>query len=204
MLCCFFDLLTVPLLTLTVPLLALYWRGIFDRESRKLTLADLCILSAVWLAGYAVCWLTKWAIVAVATNEPVIRDVADVIRRRIGIGSGPLGDGGQPLEVSAARAIFLNAKVCWYGWLIVALLAIVRIRPLAAALASARRAGWRGVAVPLALFSMPFAWLAVVQQHSIWHAWFVARIYFTSFALLFALILVPRPSNPRMEPAPRR
>lgn len=43
------------------------------------------------------------------------------------------------------------------------------------------------------LFAMPFAWLAVVEQHSIWHAWFVSRIYFTSFALVIAGILaLPR------------
>ena len=114
-----------------------------------------------------------------------------------------MGDDGQPLSVSAVRSIFMNARVCWYGWLIVGGLATARIRPLAAAALSNRKWSFSDAAVPLALFGMPVAWLALVQQHSIWHAWFVARIYFTSFAIMLGLILTPRlksEGQPRADP----
>ena len=192
MLCSFFDLLTVPLVTLTVPLLGLYWKGEFDEDSEKLTVRSIFILSVIWLAGYSICWATKWAIVGVIGERGVITQISEVIQHRIGIGSGPLGDFGKELKVTAARSIMINAWVCRSGWLIVSSLAIIRIRPLVAAIRSNKKWGFSAVAVPLVLFGMPMVWLAVVEQHSISHAWFVAGIYFTSFAIMLAWILAPR------------
>jgi hypothetical protein len=188
MLCCFFDLLTVPLVTLTLPLLGLYWKGEFDGDNQKLTLHSICILSALWLAGYSICWATKWAIASVIGERGVITAISNVIQYRLGIGSGPLGDA----SVTAARSIIINARACWYGWLIVSGLAITRIRPLAAAMLSKKEWSLSAVLVPLVLFGMPMLWLAVVEQHSVWHSWFVARIYFTSFAIMLSAILAPQ------------
>jgi hypothetical protein len=191
MLCCFFDLFTVPLVTLTVPLLGLYWKGEFS-EGEKLTVRSICLLSVMWLAGYSICWATKWLIVFMIYGRGAMTDLANVIQHRIGLGRGPMGDNGEYLKVTALRSILINAKVCWYGWVIVSGLAIARIRPLAIAMSSIKQWSYSAIAVPLVLFGMPVVWLAVIEQHSIWHSWFVAQIYFTSFAIMIALILVPR------------
>jgi hypothetical protein len=191
MLCCYFDLFTVPLVSLTIPLVGLYWKGELS-EGEKLTVRSICLLSVMWLAGYSICWSTKWLIVFVINGRGAMTDLANVIQHRIGVGGSPMGDNGQYLKVSALRSILINAKACWYGWLIVGGLAIARIRPLARALSSFKQWSFSGVAVPLVLFGMPLVWLAVMQQHSIWHSWFVARIYFTSFAIMIAWILEPR------------
>jgi hypothetical protein len=195
MLCCFFDLFTVPLVTLTIPLLGLYWKGEFTADNQELTVRSICLFSVMWLAGYSICWTAKWAIVGLIGGRGVITEISRVIQHRIGLGGGPMGDDGQYLSVTAARSILTNARVCWYGWLIVSGLAIARIRPLTAAMWSSKKWSLSAVAVPLVLFGMPVAWLAVMEQHSIWHSWFVARIYFTSFAIMIALILRPRLSD---------
>jgi hypothetical protein len=197
MLCCFFDLLTVPLVTLTVPLVALYWKGEFDGGSPKLTIRRIFMLSAIWLAGYSVCWAAKWAIVALIGGTGVITELSKIIQHRLGIGGGALGDGGQDLSVSAARSILSNIRVCRYGLLIVTGILIVRIRPLMARIrpwaARLSKGSLSAVAVPLLICGMPIAWLAVMQQHSILLSWFVARIYFGSFAIVLAFFLAPGP-----------
>jgi hypothetical protein len=191
MLCSFCGFLTVPLITLTVPLVGLYWKGEFGADNEKLTVRSIIILSVVWLAGYSLCWAAKWAIAGAVGERGVIAEISQVIQHRIGIGGGPLGDTGGDLSVSATRSIVATARTCWYGWLIVIGLAIARTRQLVAAMLSKKRWSFSSVAVPLVLFGMPIVWLAVLQQHSIWHAWFVARIYFTSFAIMLAVILTP-------------
>jgi hypothetical protein len=191
MLCSFLGFLTVPLITLTVPLLGLYWKGEFGADNQKLTVRSIFLLSIVWLAGYSLCWATKWAIVGAIGERGVIAEISRVIQHRIGMEGGPLGDTGGELSVSAARSIIINARACWYGWLVVMGLAIARIRPIAAALQSIKEWSFSTAAVPLALFAMPLVWLSVLQQHSIWHFWYVARIYFTSFAMMLAMILAP-------------
>jgi len=198
MLCSFFDIFTVPLITLTVPLLGLYWKGQFDADSPKLTVRRICVLSAIWFAGYSGCWATKWAIVAVVDGPGVVTELSKIIEHRLGIGGGPLGDAGHNLSVSAGWSILLNAKSCWYGVLIVTGLSIARIRPLiarirpwAAATLSNKKASVSAAASPLLIWGMPIAWLAVVKQHSIQHSWFVARIYFSSFAIVLGFILTP-------------
>jgi hypothetical protein len=192
MLCAFFDLFTVPLITLTVPLLGLYWKGEFDSEGRKLSVCDIFVLSVLWLAGYAVCWAAKWVILGALGGTKVVSEISYIIQHRIGFGSGPLGDGGRELSVSLSGSILANARACWYGWLIVIGFVIARMHPIAAAVRSNKKWNFAAFSVPLVLLSMPIAWLAIVEQHSISHAWFVARIYFTSFAIILAAILAPR------------
>ena len=198
MLCSFVDLFTVPLVTLTVPLLGLYWKGKFDADSPKLTVRNILTLSAIWLAGYSFCWATKWVIACMIGGAGAITDLTGIIERRIGIGSSPLGDEGQAFSVSPARSIFVNARVCWYGLMIVTGLAAARIGPLSKAILSRKNWDLRAIAVPLVLFGMPVVWLAVVEQHSIWHAWYVSRIYFSSFAIVIAFILAAG-SNPKSD-----
>jgi len=192
MLCCFFDLFTVPLITLTVPLLGLYWKGECDSGSRKLTLRSMLILSTLWLAGYSICWATKWLIAGAILGKGAATEISNVIQHRIGVGSGPLGDEGQEFSVSAAASILDNARQCWPGLLAISGLTIARIRPITAAVRSNMRRSSSTLAMPLMLFLMPLVWLAIVKQHSMWHAWFVARIYFSSFAMLIAFILAPQ------------
>ena len=188
MLCCFLNFLTVPLLSLTIPLLALYWKGEFDADSSKLTLRELLVLSALWLTGYAACWASKWILTAILLNGGVVTDqLGAVIRYRLGMGPDP--NGSLPRPVSPARSVFKNVRSCWSGCLIVVALAIIRFRPLLSAARSRKRVNIAAVAVPLVLFTMPVAWLLALEEHSILHAWFVSQIYFTSFALLLAMIL---------------
>ena len=198
MLCCFFDILTVPLVTLTVPLLGLYWKGKFDAGSPKLTVRRIFLLSAIWLAGYSVCWATKWAIVGMIGGSGEFAGLFNIIQHRLGIGGGPLGDEGQQLSVSAGHSVLANLRVCRYGVLIVAVLTIARIQPLTgrmrswiATIRTNKTEGLVALAAPLALFGLPLLWLAVMQQHSIQLAWFVGRIYFSSFAIVLAFLLAP-------------
>ncbi len=192
MLCCFFDFLTVPIVTLAVPLLGLYWRGGVIPGSPKLTVGRILIFSALWAAGYSICWTTKWIIVAALGEPSVMNEILKIIKHRLGTAGGPLGDRGEALSVSATRSILDNARWCRHGLILLAVVALIRARVLVPRLDSVWRWSLSAAARPaLVIFAMPFVWLATVQQHSIVHSWFVAPVYFCDFALLFMVILAP-------------
>jgi hypothetical protein len=194
MLCSFLSFFIVPLLSLTIPLLALYWKGEFAPGNNRLTLRGISILSTIWLTGYATCWASKWILAAcLLGGGAVTEQLSAVMRYRLGTGPGPAD--APHLSISPVRSILLNVRACWYGCWIVGALLIVRFRPLLRAARSWKHRTIAGFAVPGTLFAMPIAWLLVVEEHSILHAWFVGQIYFTSFALLIAALLHPSTKN---------
>lgn len=83
----FFDLMTYPLVTLGVPLIA--YLGT-DREclhSIKKGFKSIIVYSLSWVIGYAGMWMSKWIIASVLTEENVILDAIEQMRFR-SIGGG--------------------------------------------------------------------------------------------------------------------
>jgi len=88
----FFDFLTIPLITLGLPLLmvlAMMWReharhASFGKASRRETLRA----SSAWVGGYALFWFAKWAIASVLLKQNVIRNAIEQIFLRGGSQSG--------------------------------------------------------------------------------------------------------------------
>lgn len=81
----FFDFLTVPVITLGVPLI-LYFL-IEQKHSNIYTIKKsirLIIISGIiWILGYSLTWLAKWFIVGVFCNRNVLEIVNNQIRFRI-------------------------------------------------------------------------------------------------------------------------
>jgi len=184
MLTAYVDLSTSPLVTLTIPLLVLFWCDAWPRTlSVRSSAATAAILCIYWLLGYASCWAAKWILATVFLNSASIADVAGEVLRRIS-GNVPGLDDGQ---ATSLKSIYDNFIQCRNGFLILGIavalrLLVIRRYPLRAVLSFDRlaTAAW--------IVSLPIIWLALVRNHSIIHAFFVAPILIPSFALLLATL----------------
>ena len=86
---CFFDFLTVPILTLCMPafLLSLTKKknGTIAKENFTSTIA----YSFLWLVGYVITWIAKWGIVYFVLNTNIFQSALSQVLYRI---SGPVSD----------------------------------------------------------------------------------------------------------------
>jgi hypothetical protein len=186
MLASFVDMLSAPLLTLSIPLLALYWANAWPGGSGSRPVwVSIVMMATFWLAGYGLCWATKWLIVIAIFNGDVAT-VTTALSHRI---YGGL-DGDEAIQPTALMSIVSNLKECQIGiWIVGAFLGVLFWR--------LPRSGRRhpisppdlghGLAGSL-LFLLPFVWMAVLQNHSTVHSFFVAQIFYPSFALVLGLI----------------
>lgn len=202
MLCSFLDLSTIPVVSLSLPLLALYWKGDADPASPRLTASDIVILSILWAGGWLVCWMCKWLVAAIGGEPAVLATLQNIIAHRLGGGVGPLGDDGRPLAVTPIVSLTHNLSFCVWGLILVMALVTSRARSIAAAIVRGKRRALADYLPPLMIFLLPIVWLCAVEQHSIWHASFVSRVYLTNFAMVIAWLLrLPKSTLDREEPA---
>jgi hypothetical protein len=203
----FFDLFTVPLLTIGMPLVAiLLYRaeraGLTARRALMITLAS----GAVWTAGYAASWSAKWMIGTVALQHNVLADAVESIAIRTG------AIGGTPIVAALYHNIrYLlpllrldSSGALQGGWSTALLIVCVLLGAVTlCVLAFVRNDRSRGLARRLspALIPavLPFLWILLVSEHTNVHMWFTYRILavplFAVFAVLFACVRSWNPSD---------
>jgi hypothetical protein len=178
----FFSQLCYPLLSLTIPLFGVFWAVGFQKKQR---IAETFVLvltaTCLWLIGYAATWATKWLLAAFFVDG-VFDHVLKAATFRLGgtyglIESTLAGSFIHVLRETQASAIF--AVVC----LIASFVPLVRfVKTLD------RR--WSNLSSFVIIFGLPFIWFAGLRNLTIIHAWFVSAALYTSFAMLFSLLLM--------------
>ena len=184
----FVDLLTTPLITLTVPLLALYWAKAWANPSPGLpSWASAALAAGVWAMGYISCWALKWIIViAVFDGDPTI--VTGSLAHRL---SGPL-DWDRTVQPTVGMSLAENLRQCWSGLIVVTGFLVARVGMYLGSPTMYRITfPFPSFADALCfgfLFALPFVWVMILRNHSFVHAWFVSQILYPSFALVLGLI----------------
>lgn len=162
------------------------WRR---RPDRLLAVAAAAgVAAAGWLGGYAVTWMTKWAIAVAVFGQSAWAEILGVITNRIqGQYDGLVVPGiGQPTvrnflfwyqTIPTARVIF------WCGVVIVLIGAVaVLVRQRVAAIAGALV-----LASPILLI---VGWLELLSNHSQIHVFFVYRSVPAAIGIVVAAIVV--------------
>lgn len=182
----FFDLLTTPLITLTIPLLALYWGGLLPGSAHfPRPLASLALISCVWALGYVGCWAMKWVATSLLFDVSFSHHVLGAIAFRL---SGSV----EGTETTISKSVGSNLWESRNGLIIIT--GLVAVRVVTALFLTRSRCftlPFRSVseaATFLILSGLPFVWLCAARNHSIIHAWFVAPILYPTFALTIALV----------------
>ena len=162
MIVAFLDLLSVPLLTLGIPLLIIY------AKEKRITFMHILLYCILWGIGYGLFWIAKPLIATYILQQDIIADFYHQAIYRIG-GSSP-----RPAEIPIwLQAITLNGRV---------LIALVPIF-----LYFRKKIFWNiKCGMPLLFIGgMPVLWVCILANHSAIHYWFTARIFMIScFALL--------------------
>lgn len=166
----YFDLITVPTLTLGLPLLV--WIASRRQHDRRQGLLGILWMSLWWLGGYVATWLTKWGLATLLTDMNVLADA-------YAGGSGWLDDGGRFVFNAIAECA---KRVHWQYLLpVVALLVVAMVR-------FPRREGG-SLALQYALVMLvPVVYYILMAKPAVHHSWFNYRAYATAVAALIAAL----------------
>jgi hypothetical protein len=209
MLAAFVDLLTAPLVTLGIPLLVLLllWQRADATYSWRAGLIDSARLSVTWGVGYALCWSSKWLIgsallginvVGQAMHEAAFWMGANgaIVAQSAAGGARAHSLGGIGSNLAMLVPLFgiqndMSGLQTGVVIAVVGLTAVLFGGVIAVALRYHRP--WRRWldTLPLLLVgAFPYAWYAVLHQHSAQHFWFTYRDQVITLFALSAYVLV--------------
>ncbi len=165
----YLDLLTMPSITLTVPLCLLC---ALDGKGRESGLKRLGWYSVLWLAGFGGMWAAKWLLAWIWQGESFLQNVLTTVSIRASASVG---------EESASRlgTLLRNGRELFAtGW--VNVLTVLYAAAAAAIGLLGRRQGWRFPTSREALrlvppFLIPLFWILGMCNHSCIHYWFTFR-----------------------------
>ncbi|MBD5518594.1 MAG: hypothetical protein HDR07_08940 [Lachnospiraceae bacterium] len=165
----YFDLLTYPLITLGIPLLAylgLDYKWISD--DRRKGWKQVFLLTASWCLGYGGMWSAKWVVTTILTGENIIYDAFEKIKFRSGYFS---------VKHSYYDTLKLNLNVCNRKVLMLAAVCIgiyiltVRVKDHI----GVDRGLLPLVGMLLMVSLYPFGWYFFTKNHSSSHSYFTWR-----------------------------
>ena len=163
----FLDLITVPTITIGLPLVV--WvamrRGAADLRQGLLSLVRLGLW---WLAGYVLTWLAKWGIATLLTGENIF---ADAYGQSVHWTEGGGSYIGQALS---SNILFLH-----WRYVLVALTAL-----LVMAVVHPRYKGWIQAVQYLLVALIPIGYYIVMAHPAYLHAWYNYRALTTAVAAL--------------------
>ena len=172
----YFDLLTVPLLTLCLPLiicLSLSFDTILNKY-KKVLYYSMC-----WFFSYSCIWISKW-IIAHAITGYHIQDAIDQATMRISTSYA-----GFDMSIKGIIdylmndfSLFMIVIVSVFLFIVINLFLYIRNRRI-----------YLSESYLLIISVMPIIWCLVMRNHSIIHAWFIWRI-FTISVFAYTLFLI--------------
>jgi hypothetical protein len=176
----YFDLLTAPFLTFSMPFLV--WFGI-AQEGKNFTFKKISthflITGSLWLLAYTFIWVSKWLLVALFTDFHIWQDVGHHLLMR--------SDTVESGRMLAVRINFNNLPLVWINLILVLLAIRAAMRFDIKAVGAA--------AFLLAIALIPYIWYYFLANHSFIHHWFTYRIQaFTISAVFLAFLLLRKDS----------
>lgn len=178
----FWDLLTVPLLTLGLPLTT--YVLLEEKSNRLITnTIDTIKASFIWAIGYGITWATKWVVATIVLKKNIISDALSQILSRT---SSEVGE----LEISKIDAVEKNTNLLFDGF-VIKLFIIALIIWLILFLIS-KRQNIIDVLPILVIAVYPILWYIILANHSYMHFWFTYRsLGVTVFSVLsFMMYLI--------------
>lgn len=169
---CFFDLLTLPLLTFGWPLLT--WLSLHGSEPVKAKeFGQMVKWGALWVGCFALTWFTKWLLATLMLDYNVIQDGLKTVLYR----------SGNDQDASRWDAIHQNISMVPWKMFCFTLIAFV----ICAAIRF-KTPRWQNILLYLVVAAAPYLWYAVLSNHSHIHFWFTYRLQFLTFAALLLAI----------------
>ena len=163
----FFDLITVPSLTLGLPLVV--WVAIQRQQDWRKGLWMVVSLALWWLAGYVLTWLAKWGLASLLTDKNIFVDA---------YGEASRWNRNSGSYIFEAMGTCL-ARLRWIYIVIpaVVLLVLAILRP--------RKGAWPVAMQYVVVLLVPFVYYCLMARPAWYHSWFNYRALVTAVAALF-------------------
>ncbi len=188
----FLDLLTVPLISLGIPLIT-YILLIQDKENKQKsristnniqakTILDNTVEviknSILWGLGYGITWSSKWIIATIVLKQNVITDALNQILSRT-------SDTNGEAVFTIKSVIESNTSIVFTGFTIKILLMILVIGMIGMIFYRKDSLEIIKISPILLIALMPFVWYIILKNHSQMHCWFTYRnLSITIYAVL--------------------
>lgn len=189
----FFDLMSAPSITLTLPLcllLAQERRG----GDEKALLRTVAWCALLWLLGYGGMWAAKWLIAWLRQGEPFFNSLFGTVSTRA---SSDVGSGE---AVSRVGTLLRNVRELFsVGWVNALVLAYAAGAALAGLFGKKRGLRFDGSAALRLLIptALALVWVLALCNHSYIHFWFAFR---TLTPCVLALLLALTPVKEERKP----
>lgn len=187
----FIDLLTVPMITLGIPLVLVLYSEVSSTSSgQNLTiqyLFKILFSSIFWGIGYGLTWFSKWCVASILLRKNVILDALNKALFRTE------GNKEYPLNRSEMLhnnlGLILN-KFCLVVFTLFIIFVVVMVFYKKNLL---RRYLNKNALYLITVALLPYTWYEVLANHSQIHYWFTYRLQFVSvFAILSFLSYIIR------------
>lgn len=168
---CYFDLLTTPLLTLGIPLAILLSLKSNQGFLLKNNFIEVVQLILLWGLGFALTFVTKWALASLILGQNIFADAYEVSLYRM-----------EADEFTRWDAVTMNFDML--NWWIIAIVAVVM---LVFNLIKYRSFNYKKAILFLLIALMPYVWYLILSNHSYQHWWFTFRLQAVTVACLMLL-----------------
>ncbi len=171
----FFDFLTVPIVTLSIPLV-LYFLLKKEKEPENITeiLKQMIQYTFAWGMGYALTWLTKWTLVDIFFNRNLIAVAINQVLYRSALT-------GSITEYSIFSVIKENISyikiplfISLMTTFLIISLNILRFKKLKIVRVNSEKL-ITNILPYLVISIFPICWYSILQNHSYYHAFFTYR-----------------------------
>lgn len=154
----YFDLLTVPALTVGLPMIC--W--VLKQNSTsdfKADLKQLIQFGAVWICGFIGTWTFKWLLIYCFTDYSIMQEITFKVTERAGVWQGSRLD-AIGANFNMLHLVYLNCTI-----LILVLLTIFFFK----------KGNGKKVVLLMFVAMSPLAWIFLTANHAEMHNWFVYR-----------------------------
>lgn len=175
----FFDLLTAPLLTLGIPLILVLSREIRKKNTVQ-TFISIVMLSVSWCAGYALCWIAKWALGTLILGTNVFDDAMATAKFRV--------EGNETYPLDRALMFRLNFETYFFakGRKPLIFTVLILIFSALRIIRSRKKIHFSAFFLSLSIASFPYIWFFVFANHSQLHYFYTYRIQAIAMFAVFA------------------
>lgn len=183
----YFMYVSFPLITLCYPLLILLSLEFKNGKyvDYKQNIATVIKNTISWFSGYALLYILKWVIGTIFVGSNFIEDALMSASQRLGITFS-----FNYLDVlNLNLSYFLKNKINIVLIIISLILLIINI-------IKSPKEKLKVISPILLIFSMPFIWMFIFNNHSAVHYWMISRIFSISiYSLLLICIFIFKPNK---------
>ena len=178
----FYDLLTVPLITLGIPLIIVL---LLESKDNDLSFKHLFIymfkFSIAWGMAYATIFISKWIIATIIVDKNAFITAVNQLVFRIG--------GSEEIPVTPAEALRNNLMYLFNNSYLAIAFILIIVYLIGLILFRKSKINFPIITILLIISLFPYVWYIVFSGHSSMHCWFTYRAQMvTIFAINSILI----------------